>query len=285
MGLFGWIFYIFMGLLCFLLLLVFEKKYLINKKEKFAFSLIYLLIVSGFCYRYNVNVTKDIFLIFVFTFITDIIYTNYFLDLDFFDKSEGKISYYIILILIGFIINQELINKVNQVFLTGEELRLLLWTLGFIFIYKFIGDKKNDSLNNDEKKYISKERILEQYAKLKYQYYDECNHDDKDFSNLLIAIMIYHNHKRNNILRKIDYIMFRFNGNSKKLGIMQVETNKYITDKESILLCRKELEKIRFKNNKSKKIEDISKVIKKYSKDDEEKNNEINYIFEIIKKF
>ena len=279
MGILGWIFYIIMGIVCYLLILLLEKKYSINKKEKFVFSIIYLLVISGLCYRYVINYTSDIFLIFVFTFISDLLFTSYFLDYDFFDKRKGNISYYLLLIFIGFIINQEFINKVNQVFLTGEDLRVILWFLGIIFIYKFFDDRKIES--NDMDNNMNDEYIIEQYAKLKYRYFNLCDSKNKDFSNLMYAIMIYNNHKRNKLLRRIDYFLFRLNGNNRKLGIMQVESDKYITDNESIEISRKRLEKICFKSNKSKVIKDISSVVMEY---DKEGYQLIMYIFDIIKK-
>ena len=281
MGILGWIFYISMGIISFLLLFFLEKKYAISKREKFVFSIIFLLIISGLCYRYVINYTSDIFLIFVFTFISDIIFTSYFLDYDFFDKREGNVLYYLLLIIVGFIINQEFINKVSQVFLTGEDLRIILWFLGIIFIYKFFDDRKIIKSNVDKTINISDEYILEQYAKFKYKFFDLCDSKNKDFSNLMYAIMIYNDHKRNKMLRKIDYFLFKFNGNSRHLGIMQVESDKYISDIESIQISRKELEKICFKTSRSKVIKDISSVVMEY---DKEGYQDIIYIFNIIKK-
>ena len=282
MGLFGWMFYILMGIVLFFLLMFLERRFKFSKRNKLLFSILFLMIVSGFCYRYAISFTSDIFLIFVFTFITDVIFTSYFLDNNFFDRNDNKIIYYFELILIGFILNQEFINRVNQVFLTGAELRLLLWAFMFVFLYHFLDDNKVISKNEDSKKYMSVDSVLGQYAKLKYQYFDECDCKDKDFSNLLYSIMIFQNHHRNKTLRKIDYFLFRFNGNKRPLGIMQVESKKYITDIESIELTKKTLEKICYKGSKKSISNDISTIIQKYS---EENAEEIQYIFDIIKKF
>ncbi len=281
MGLFGWIFYIVMGVICFFLTLFLEKKYSLSLREKLVFSLIFLLIVSGFCYRYVINITGDIFLIFVFTFVTDILYTSYFLDTDFFDKEESRTHYYVILIFLGFLMNQEFINRVTQVFLTGEDFRIIIWAFVFLFFYHFLDTKRVIKSKKHDRKFMSRNHVLEEYAKLKYRYYDECDSKDRDFSNLLYAIMIYQNHKRNKNLRKIDYFLFRINGGNKPLGIMQVKTDKYISDSESIQIIRKELEKMRYKGSKSKKV-DIEEIIKDYSLEDA---SSIQYIFDIIKKF
>ena len=93
--------------------------------------------------------------------------------------------------------------------------------------------------------------------------------------------MIYQNHKRSPFLRKYDYFMFRLNGDSRPLGIMQVNSNQYISDIESIEITKKILEKNCYKNQKSKVMREIPEVLKDYSKD----SLSIQYIYDVIKKF
>jgi len=278
MGFIGWIFYIFLGLLYFFILNIIEKKYNITKIHKLVISLILMLIVSGFCFRLAIKYTSDIFLSFFFLLIVDIIYNSYFIERDFFDKNEKNITYYVILIFIAFIINQEFINKVNEVFLTGEDFRIILWFLSIIFIYNFVKEKNivsNVTLNKD--KYMSSNSIIVSYAKLKYKYSDICNYEKKDINNLMYTIMIFENSKRSRLLRSYDYFMFRINGNKRKLGIMQVESKKFISDSESIDIVHKKIEKIYNSKTKNK----CDEVLKNYSKKD---YDYLKYIFDIIRK-
>lgn len=281
MGIISWIFYIVMGIICFFFLFFLEKKYQISRRDQFVFSILFLMIISGLCYRYGFAFTNDIFLIFVFLFVFDVIFTSYFLDVDFFNREDKKISYYLFLIAVGFVINQEFINKVNQVFLTGEDYRLLLWTGGFVFLYHFVDRKKIMKYSTRDTIHLSSEYVLEQYAKLKYKYYDVCEWKNHELSNLLYAIMIYQNHKRSSFLRKYDYFMFRLNGDSRPLGIMQVNSNSYISDIESIEITKKNLEKYCYKNKKAKAMKEISEILEEYSSD----ASSIQSIYDIIKKF
>ena len=281
MGIMGWIFYLIIGLIYFFILKYLESKYLITRIEKYIFSIILMLIISGFCFRYAVPYTSDIFLGFLFLMIIDLIYHIYFLEKDFFDKNLGNIRYYIWLIIVGFIINQQFINDVDRVFLTGEDLRILLWFFSIIFIYKFISTRQiftNYSVSNNT--IMSKESILVSYIKLKSKYYDECNYDDKEMSHMIYAIMIYENHRRSKFFRNIDYILFRLNGVSKKLGIMQVTSKKYITDSESIEIVYKKL--VKLKEDKKGKKKSSLDVLKDYCKKD---YDDVKYIYEIIEKF
>lgn len=289
MGLLSWIFYFVVGFVLFLILGLLDNKYSLTKIQKLIISVILMMIVSGFCFRFALNCTDNIFLIFVFLMIIDIIYNTYFIERDFFDKNDKNILYYILLVIVGFTINQEFINNVSEVFLTGEDLRIVLWFLSFIFVYNFIKEKKIlDSSSEIIDKYMSSQTVLINYAKLKHKFYDECSHDSRELSNIVYAIMILKNSKRSKMLRNYDYFLFRLNGNKRKLGIMQVESKKFITDSESIELTFKALEKI---INKSNKIGAKNSKTTKFKADDliksycGEEADYVKYIFDIIKKF
>lgn len=286
MGIMGWIFYLFLGFVFFLIITYINGKYNISKVQRIIFSLILLMITAGICFNFAIKYIDNIFLSFVFLMIFDIIYVSYFLEKDFFDKSEKNILYYLVLIFLGFFINQEFFNDVTTVFLTGSDLRLILWSFVIIFMYNFC--KEKEIINNksvDKEKNMSIDSVLTNYAKLKYKYLDYCDLDDKTLSNVLYAIMIYRNSKRSKILRNYDYFMFKLNGKMSKLSIMQVNTNRYITDIEGINIVKEELKEFVVTNSvtKSKKKKDIDYIgiIDSYC---EEEAVYVKNIFEIIKK-
>ena len=279
MGLFGWIFYIIMGIVIFFLMNYLDNRFSISKIDKIVLANIVVIIISELLFKYSIRYTENIFLIFVFMLIFDIIYSTYVIDHDFFDKDNNNILFYVGLIISGFIINQEFINRVSSIFLTGEELRVVLWLLIIVYIYNFCNSKKLFEIKDiKDKKIMSTNSILNNYAKFKYAYYDECDNDNKDISNILYAIMIYEDNKRNKFLRRIDNFKYKINGKKSKLGIMQVESKKFISDSESIELVSKKIVKI---YNSSKK-KDINSVFDKYYGHN---NEDVKYIFEIIKKF
>lgn len=282
MGLIGWLIYIILGIILFIIIKYIENKYKINRREWLIFSIIIMLLFAGILVRLGINYTSDIFLIFVFMMLTDIFYNSYILEQDFFSKEDKNIYYYILLIIIGFIINQEFINRVEEVFLTGEDLRLIIWFLVIIYLYKFSISKNILSNNKETTKFISKDSILISYVKLKEKYYEECNYDNKDISNIIYSIMIYENKKRSKLLRKIDNFNYKINGGIKKLGIMQVESKKFITDSESINITYKKITKLYDRYNKKKDKNVSIKVLDDYLK---EESNNVKYIYEVIKKF
>mgnify|MGYP003571474757 CR=1 FL=1 len=279
MGFFNWLFYIICGIILYFFIDYLNTKYKLDKIDKIVISNILMVFISGLCFRLGIIFTSNIFLIFVFMMITDIVFNSYFNDNDFFDKNEKNISYYIILVIIGFVINQEFINHVSDAFLTGRDFRIVFWLLVIIYIFNFSKTNKLYFKNNKEKNdNISINSILTNYAKLKYLYYDECDCEDRNISNILYAIMIYENKRRNKIQRKFDNFSFKINGGEKKLGIMQVNTKKFISDSESINIVYKKIIK---KHNKNKNVNYYDLIDDYYGYD----NKSVKYIFDIIKKF
>lgn len=286
MGLVGWMFYLILGFIFFVIITFINSKYKITKVQKLIFSVILLMITAGICFNFAIKYIDNIFLSYVFLMIFDIIYVSYFLEKDFFDREEKNVDYYLILVLIGFFINQEFFNDVSTVFLTGSDLRLILWFLVIIFLYNFIKEKEIfNNKNCFKEKTMSVDSILTNYAKLKYQYLDYCDMDDKMLSNVLYAIMIYRSSNRSKFLRNYDYFMFRLNGKTSKLSIMQVSTDEYITDIEGINIVKEDINKIVLNGNsvknKTKKKLDYLKIIDSYCENDAVY---IKNIFEIIKK-
>ena len=236
------------------------------------------------CSKYGFNrLNINIFLVFVFEMIFRLVYYSYILEKDFFDKSENNLMYYVILIILGYLLNMNFINKVSYVFLSSEDLRIITWFVMFIFIYQFLKD--NEMFKKvevkDERRPLSDQGIFVSYARLKSKYNKDINYENKDICNIMYAIMIYENYKRPKFYRNIDNFRFRFDGGAKKLGIMQVETKRFISDDESIELVYKKISKLCDKYTVKKKI-DVNKVITSYDKEDADK---IINIYEKISEF
>ena len=279
MGLFGWILYVFLGIIFYFIISFIDNKYNLSKIDKIVFSIILLILVAGFFFNYLIKYTDNLFLVFVFMMITDIIFNTYIVGRDFFDENERNIIYYIVMILIGFFVNQNFINRVSFIFPSGDDLRLVIWLLIIIYLYNFIKNKKpfgNTVIKNN--KYMSVRSVLNNYSRFKYMFYDDCEHQDNDFSNILYAIMIYEDNRRSKFLRDYDNFMYKINGGKSKLGIMQVESKKFISDSESISIVYKKIAKLYDK----KKNNDINKIFDDYYGYD---NQYVKYIYDIIKKF
>ena len=284
MGFLNWVFYIFCGFFLFVFLYLLKNKFKLNNFQSIVFSLLFMLIIAGICSRYGFNrLNVNIFLIFVFEMIFKIIYYSYFLEEDFFDRDDNNIVYYGVLIIFGYLINIYFINRVTSIFLSSEELRIAIWFIMFFFIYQFFKD--NELLSkvepNNSKKIIRDQSIYISYAKLKSKYYDDIKYDNKEINNILYSIMIFQNYKRPKFFRNIDNFRYRFDGGVKRLGIMQVESKRFISDVESIEIVYKKISKLYEKNTVKNKA-NINKIITSYDKNNSE---DIIGIYEKISNF
>ena len=281
MGIIGWILYLVFSMIGFLLLLFIDKKYHITKVDKIILSLLYLFLIAGLFYRLKWDYTESIFVIFIFFFVIDLIYHHTILDKDFFQKEERNIFYYVVLLILGFFFNQEFINRVNDIFLSGEEIRLLIWIGIIFFIYRFAKEKDVfNRVNVSTNSSINEESIMISYAKLKVQYHELLDSEDKDLQTLMYAFMIYYNNSRNKLFRQIDNLKMKIHSGKRRLGIMQVEVDHVISDSLSIEMALDKIKK-NYKKSGSKKVK-IKDVIHAYDKENEK---EIESIFDILLKF
>ena len=235
-----------------------------NLKEitkKVIIPIIYIIILSGIFSGLNINnLNNNIFLIIVLEFIIRLYYENYILKKNITVIDEKSIIYYPVVIIISYIINKDLINKLKD------------------FEIKDINNNKNNTL-------IKKDYCISTYAKLKVKYnYNISSKIDKD---LLLSIMVNENYNRPEYLRKIDNIKNKYFSTLTKQGIMQVESNKIIDDLESIKLSEKKIEKISKKldTKKIKKSELNTEIIKEYYKNETDKQKITIEIYNEIMSF
>ena len=267
--------YIIFGVILFILDLFLSSKYKFNKREKVIFTVLYILVISGIFSRMRlINFNKDIFLIVVVELFCQLFYSNYILEKDVFNKNDNFFSFYFIKIILVFFINRELINKVKDVFLSGDDLKTIIWLLVIVYIYQFFKDR-DVPLKSDEKN-ISKESIVLAFARLKLKYEEDISLNDDNQKLVVYSIMIFNNYMRTRLFRKLDSIIFRINNKPRKLGIMQIMTKKYINDYESIVMACKKIDKLYVKNKN-----DLD-VIALYDKDH---SKEIGLIYNELKKF
>ena len=267
--------YIIFGVVLFILDLFLSSKYKFNRREKVIFTILYILVISGVFSRMRlINFNKDIFLIVVVEFFCQLFYSNYILEKDVFNKNDNFFSFYFIKIILVFFINRELINKVKDVFLSGDDLKTIIWLLVIVYIYQFFKDR-DVTLKSDEKN-ISKESIVLSFARLKLKYEDDISLNDDNQKLVVYSIMIFNNYMRTRLFRKLDSIIFRINNKPRKLGIMQIMTKKYINDYESIVMACKKIDKLYVKNKND------LEVIALYDKDH---SKEIGLIYNELKKF
>jgi len=247
-------------------ILEFANSKKINYTNHIIISLIYIIILGGLFTNYKDN----LFLVIVFELLMRILYTTKILEKNTF-KDNKYLETYLISIFLAYLVNTGFINKVDSVFLDMSELKIIIWVLIFIFVYIMLKDKLNITIKTDNKRKIKNydDYIIVSYAKLKNKYSEYVVCDIKLLIPVVYSIMVFNSYKRPSLFRKIDYIRYNFNGKKDKLGIMQVKSNKYISDEESIELSIKKLLKIYNKLSSDKKLNKkdlVSDLLKEYDK-------------------
>lgn len=280
MNLFTLMTYCIIGLFSFLVIHLLRSKFKISRLYNTIFSILILVVFASILsYLKLTDVLENIFIIFIFQFIFDFIYTTYVLEEDFFNKRDSNTIYYLFLILLGLFLNNSYFNKVDNVFLTGEDIRLIVWILLVIFLYRFIKEQNIFEKNYHTNKMLDEGNILTMFTKLRRRYLNDIKVTDLKLELAVYSIMIFNNSKRSPMLRSIDNIRFKINGKKRRLGIMQIETNHFINDIESIDIVTRDLKKAVGKKTGSGVYES---VISKYMGED---NLEVLEIYNVLKNF
>lgn len=213
---------------------------------------IYIILISGISF---VD-TSCIYLVILMEMFIRIYYTKIILNQEELMNTNYYIQNYGLAIILAFIVTRCFIIKVDNIFPTASEWRMGIWFLIILFLYKTLNGVVTFKLEKQEQLNfkMKEEMIIVRYAKLKNSYSHLIKSKNKDFNSLIYAIMIFKDYHRSNFLRSIDKIRFRFTGKTMKMGIMQVETNKEISDEDSIKIVIKDLNKIEKELSTNKKI-------------------------------
>lgn len=213
---------------------------------------IYIILISGISF---VD-TSCIYLVILMEMFIRIYYTKIILNQEELINTNYYIQNYGLAIILAFIVTRCFIIKVDSIFPTASEWRMGIWFLIILFLYKTLNGVVTFKLEKQEQLNfkMKEEMIIVRYAKLKNSYSHLIKSKNKDFNSLIYAIMIFKDYHRSNFLRSVDKIRFRFTGKTMKMGIMQIETNKEISDEDSIKIVIKDLNKIEKELSTNKKI-------------------------------
>lgn len=281
------IIYIISSFILNLILTKLETKKKDNILDYIIISNIYIIILSGIFDFYQLITNNDnIFLIILFLVIGNILYLTLVKERSVLKNNDYNLKKYLITLATSYLINILIINKVDNIFPSIENIKLIIWL--FIIGYLLLYLKKNIEIkvptNNNLSFHQDKEYIVMQYAKYKNKYNHLVTSKYQEINLLLYSIMVYENYNKPELIRKLDTLKYKLFRETGKFGIMQLEKKQPITDEESIDLSKKKLERIYTTNCKDKQNDKtiIQLLIKKYYKKD---IKELEIIYQTIKNF
>lgn len=181
-----------------------------------------------------------------------------------------------------------LMEDVAQILPSPRSLLDQLWILIIVFLYSILNTvqfsragtitRKNNYISSRYKTFRKKYNTII-HAFLQNDFYEA----------LTYSIMIYEDFNRPIVVRWVEYLRFWITRKPHTLGIMQVTTNKYINDKDSIILAMQQISSNnndimeRYADSPFPSINRVAYLIaKKYNSGDYDYAYEVGEIFEQI---
>ena len=271
------IYEILLALLLFIMMEVIKKK---TKEDSliYLFPNIYIILVASIFTSLK-NYTLIILILYL---LLDIINTYVLSQKESLIEDSIYFKNILITFIIGLIIYNFYLLPVDNAFFNINEFKNFIWVLVILYLYQLfknsnIKDKK--IIKNNYDKHF-KEYVILNYAKLKNRYSYLIKVKNKDIENVLYSMLIYESLVNSGLSKYFKRIRNRIN-QVNIYGIMNVNSNHFITDEESIVIVKDKLVK---KYHHLKKDCNTLELIKvKYQ--DKESIFEINKILKIIEDF
>lgn len=183
------------------------------------------------------------------------------------------------------------VESVDSILPEREALRDQLWILIAIFVYQVVNGLRINRTGTEDRKHRYALRKYHEF-KCKYSKVVDANCEYVVDADLLYAIMIVEDYNRPLLVRKVENLKFRMTHKRMSLGIMQVQTDKIIDDKESIRQAAGIIKKLRKEYIGDRKEEEfdslgmlsryVNTVAEKYNGGNWEYASEVQEIFEVI---
>ena len=138
-----------------------------------------------------------------------------------------------------YIIYNQFIITETYLLPTKQELATAMWLGVVAFIYKIFNEASflRENTGSKIEPYLKNHYF---YFKYKYGHIIDSEVRNEIEKTLVYAILIYENFNRGKLIRFFEKIFF-FTGRIKTTGIMQVQSNNYLSDTESVSLGTQKL--------------------------------------------
>lgn len=183
--------------------------------------------------------TKSIYLIVVYYWVFRLLYVWFLGHIGLLDW-KVQILYWISSIGLAILVNS-LIDKLDTILPSPQSLIEELWLLIILFIYSILNklEFSREATERRKKNYIDR-----QYAKLYKRFGKQVDsYFQNDFMRALtFSIMIYENYNRSSAARWMERLLLKKSKKKHTYGVMQVMSDRVLTDEESVDLGMKKIE-------------------------------------------
>lgn len=196
--------------------------------------IVYITLCAAMLYKVKADwAVKDIHLVVVYYFVVRLL----------FNVVTGRarllnwgiqLAYWVTSIPVAFYVYENLIQKNQYFFPTNEDLGNALWLGVLAFIYQTFNRVKLSSENTKKRKRNYVTHRYNHYRSIFGEIIEEVTADKRQ-ECLIYTILLYEAFNRPKVYRRVENVLFRA-GLAKTLGIMQVTTDRVISDEESVRL-------------------------------------------------
>lgn len=146
-----------------------------------------------------------------------------------------QILYWISIITISYFSYSEIIYRKENILPDFETISNELWIIILIFLFHTLNQIRisSDKTIKRKENYL-KNRLA--FFKNKYSGLVNGKIDNDKLKSIVYAIMIYEDFNRPKVARLIENVRFKLTGKRHSLGLMQVQTTKFIDDRKSVEL-------------------------------------------------
>lgn len=197
--------------------------------------IVYLFIISAFFYKIGLSkYVTDIYFISIYYILFRLAFnllTNRGLLMNWF----RQFLYWISIITISYYSYTEIIYKKENILPDFTTIANELWIIILIFLFQTLNRLRFSSEKTSQRKENYLKNRLSNFQKIYGDIVNSKTENDK-LKAIAYAIMIYEDFNRPKAARLIENLRFLITRKKHSLGVMQVQTEKFINDKESVEL-------------------------------------------------
>ncbi len=252
----------------------------------------FITLVSSLLYTLKLDwIVKDIYYVVIYYFLFRLIF-NIFTGRTMLLNWSTQIAYILVSVPTSYYVYNKLILDKQFLFPSANDIGNVVW-IGIIgYLYTTLNNINLSDIRSKKRKTDYLENRYLKYKNLYGKIIEKFAHN-KEQEMLIYSVLIYEAFNRPKVYRIIENILFLF-GFAKTLGIMQVNTDKYINDKESVSIGARKIvadyEKAKLEIEQEKNIYNPEflirrLVLKKYNPDDDYINEVNDLYFMLVKNF
>lgn len=195
--------------------------------------LIYLIIISAILYYYNLDkFVQNIYLVNVYYILFRLIF-NILTNRTLLINWKRQVIYWGFICIGSYFLYEKVIKVKENILPDFTTIANELWIIILLFLFQLLNKLEFSNLTSQKRKskYIHSRYY---YYKNKYGTYIKKSTNNEALEKIAYAIIIYEDFNRPKIVRIIESISFRMLKRRHTLGVMQVSTDKLISDYESV---------------------------------------------------